>query len=29
MRPNTDGKRQLRYAEELGMGSREYELVRL
>jgi hypothetical protein len=29
MRPNTDGKRQLQYAEELGMGSREYELVRL
>ena len=24
MRPNTDGKRQSRYAEELGMGSREY-----
>ena len=29
MRPNTDGPRQLRYAEELGMGSREYQLVRL
>jgi len=29
MRPNTDGKRQLQYAEELGMGSRNYKLVRL
>ncbi len=29
MRPNTDGPRQLRYAEELGMGTRDYELIRL
>jgi len=29
MRPNTDGPRQLKYAEELGMGSREYDLVML
>ena len=29
MRPNTDGPRQLRYAEELGMGTRDYELVQL
>ena len=29
MRPNTDGTRQLRYAEEIGLGSRDYELVRL
>jgi len=27
MRPNTDGPRQLRYAEELGLGSRDYTLV--
>ncbi|MGA2104570.1 MAG: DUF362 domain-containing protein [Methanoregula sp.] len=29
MRPNTDGPRQLRYAEELGLGTRDYELIRL
>ena len=29
LRPNTDGTRQLQYAEELGMGTRDYELVRL
>jgi uncharacterized Fe-S center protein len=29
LRPNTDGPRQLRYAEELGLGTRDYELVRL
>ncbi|MEN6396228.1 MAG: DUF362 domain-containing protein, partial [Methanoregula sp.] len=29
LRPNTDGPRQLRYAEELGMGTRDYELIRL
>jgi hypothetical protein len=29
LRPNTDGPRQLNYAQELGMGSREYELVKL
>jgi uncharacterized Fe-S center protein len=29
MRPKTDGPRQLQYAEELGMGSRDYELVQL
>jgi len=29
MRPNTDGPRQLRYAEELGMGSRDYELIQI
>ena len=29
MRPNTDGTRQLRYAEEIGLGTRDYELVRI
>lgn len=29
LHPKRDGMRQLRYAEELGLGSREYELIRL
>jgi len=29
MRPNTDGPRQLRYAEELGLGTRDYELIQI
>jgi hypothetical protein len=27
--PRTDGERQLRYAEEIGMGTRDYNLVRI
>jgi hypothetical protein len=29
MRANTDGRLQVRYAEELGMGSSQYELIRI
>jgi uncharacterized Fe-S center protein len=29
MRANTDGRRQVQYAEELGMGTSEYELIRI